>query len=67
MNARNARRIRLGINLAKTDIAAIRLNLTPVGGVVPLHPLTEQAWLRTLTTQSRASMARVRRHMRETS
>ena len=64
MNARNARRIRLGINLAKTDLTAIRLGLSPVGSVVPLHPLTDRAWLHTLTI---TALAHIRQHMRETS
>lgn len=54
MNRRNAHRIRLGINLARDDLRAIRLGLRPIGPqlLAHAHKLTERAWFVTLHRRS---------------
>lgn len=54
MNRRNAHRIRLGINVARDDLSAIRLGLSPIGPSLldHAHRLTERAWFVTLQRRS---------------
>lgn len=55
MNARTARRIRLGIQLGRADLVAARFNLTPLGPMLLMdeHPIAVEAWSRTLDRRRR--------------
>lgn len=68
MNARNAHRIRLGIHLAKGDLVAVRLGLTPFGILLlaEAYPVTARAYDRTMRAAIRGILDRITRHARDT-